>query len=73
MLKNAKLRTTAKQAGQTGLKLYGFPQCPKNILSSDRQAVTAVTVAQVTHEIFDDTFGFRYNKLSINNKNNLKF
>lgn len=50
-----------------------FHNVQKNILSSDTQAVTAVTVAQVTHEISDDTFGFRYNKLSINNKNNLKF
>lgn len=37
------------------------------------QAVTAVTMAQLTYEIIDDTFGFRYCKLSINNKKNLKF
>lgn len=36
-------------------------------VGSDGQAVPAVTTAQLTPEIIDDTFGFRYCKLFINN------
>lgn len=36
-------------------------------VGSDKQAVPAVTTAQLAPKIIDDTFGFRYCKLSINN------
>lgn len=58
---------------QIDLNWYGHQQQVNNIVGSDTQAVTAVTVARLTYEIIDDTFGFWYSKLSINNKKNLKF